>query len=420
MSPVTKESAYEEATHRYFAFLDAHEAELLDFTCRLIATPSPNPPGDERAVAKLVTEQLASLGITNIRELAKTETRPNIIARVDGNGSGPTLILCGHLDTKPAGDETAWLTDPLQPVIRDGRLIGLGSGDMKAAVAAMVYSAAALRSDPDLKGSLSLVFTADEEAGSVYGSRWLAESGFLEGDAAVIGEPSGINQEWEALHIVSRGAALFRVKVSGTQVHSSISDRVPTVNATVMMARLIDRMHRELKAHLTYRGHPFGGLGPTVNVGVMAKAGVYYGVYPGDAEFACDIRTLPGMTREEMEKDLQEFLNQAMKDEPNLKAKLVFEAWVPATEISSEECVVRSLRAAAQTVLGHAPRLEAFPGATDAPQLQLTAGIPTVAAFGPGLLPQAHSPNEYLAARSVLQAAKIYALGAWRYLNRCQ
>jgi len=420
LSPVTNETAYEKATHLYFAFLDAREAELLDFTCRLIATPSPNPPGDERAVAKMVTEQLASLGITNIRELAKAETRPNVIARVDGNGPGPTLILCGHLDTKPAGDENAWLTDPLRPVIRDGRLIGLGSGDMKAAVAAMVYSAAALQSDPDLKGSLSLVFTADEEAGSVYGSRWLAESGFLEADAAVIGEPSGITQEWEALHLVSRGAALFKVRVSGTQVHSSISDRVPTINATVMMARLIDRMHCELKAYLTYKGHPFGGLGPTVNVGVMAKAGVYYGVYPGSAEFACDIRTLPGMTREQMEKDLQEFLKQAMKDEPNLKAELVFEAWVPATEISSKESVVRSLQAAAHTVLGHSPRFEAFPGATDAPQLQLTAGIPTVAAFGPGLLPQAHSPNEYLAAQSVLQAAKIYALGAWRYLNRCQ
>jgi acetylornithine deacetylase/succinyl-diaminopimelate desuccinylase-like protein len=420
LTSLTKESAYEEATRRYFSFLDAHQAELLDFTCRLIATPSPNPPGDERAVAKLVAEELVSLGITSIRELAKTETRPNIIAKVNGNGSGPTLILCGHLDTKPAGDENAWLTDPLHPVIRDGHLIGLGSGDMKAAVAAMVYSAAAVRLDPDLKGSLSLVFTADEEAGSVFGSRWLAESGFLEGDAAIIGEPSGITEEWEALHIVSRGAALFKVKVSGTQVHSSISDRVPTVNATVMMARLINRMHCDLKAHLTYEGHPFGGLGPTVNIGVMAKAGIYYGVYPGSAEFACDIRTLPGMTREQMEKDLKEFLRQAMNDDPGLQAELVFEAWVPATEISSEESVVRSLQAAAQTVLGHTPRLEAFPGATDAPQLQLTAGIPTVAAFGPGLLPQAHSPNEYLAVQSVLQAAKIYALGTWRYLNQCQ
>jgi len=415
-SPVT-EVAYEQAALRFSAFLDTRESELLDFACRLIATPSPNPPGDERAAARLVIEQLACMGITDVQQLAAKDSRPNVIARLTGTEEGPTLILSGHLDTKPAGDEKAWVTDPLSPVISAGRLTGLGSGDMKAAVAAMVYSAAALRSDPDFRGNLLLVFTADEEAGSVYGSQWLAESGLLHADAAVIGEPSGITQEWEALHIVSRGAALFKVRVSGTQVHSSISDRIPTVNATVMMARLIDRMHRELKEQLTYPGHPLGGLGPTVNIGVMAKAGVYYGVYPGSAEFACDIRTLPGMTRNQMEEDLTKFLKRAMDDEPDLKAELVFEAWVPATEIGPDESVVRSLQSAAQTVLGHTPRLGAFPGATDAAQFQLTARIPTVAAFGPGLLPLAHSPNESLAVQSVVQAAKIYALGAWRYLH---
>jgi acetylornithine deacetylase/succinyl-diaminopimelate desuccinylase-like protein len=417
-SSLASKSAYEEAALRYFAFLDAREAELLDFACRLIQTPSVNPPGDERAVAKLVAEQLVALGITDVKQVAAESTRPNVIAHLPGSQEGLTLILSGHLDTKPAGDENSWTTDPLVPVISGGRLIGLGSGDMKAAVAAMVYSAAALRSVPDFKGNLLLVFTADEEAGSRYGSRWLAESGFLHADAAVIGEPSGITQEWEALHLVSRGAALFKVRVLGTQVHSSISDRVPTVNATVMMARLIDRMHRELKKQLTYTGHPLGGLGPTVNVGVMAKAGVFYGVYPGTAEFACDIRTLPGMSRSQMEQDLQRFLKKAMEDEPALRAELVFETWVPATEIGPEEPVVRALQAAACSVLGHIPRFEAFPGATDAPHFQLTARIPTVAAFGPGLLPHAHSPNESLAVQSVLQAAKIYALGAWRYLHR--
>ncbi len=417
-SPLARDNAYEQAALGFSNFLDAREGELLDLACRLIATPSPNPPGDERAAARLVTERLTVLGITDVRQLASEETRPNVIARLTGTEEGPTLILSGHLDTKPAGDENSWATNPLSPVISAGRLIGLGSGDMKAAVAAMVYAAAALRSHPDFRGNLLLVFTADEEAGSVFGSRWLAESGFLQADAAMIGEPSGITQEWEALHIVSRGAALFRVRVSGTQVHSSISDRMPTVNATVMMARLIDRMHRELKAQLTYPGHPLGGLGPTVNIGVMAKAGVYYGVYPGSAEFACDIRTLPGMTRSQMEEDLQEFLTRAMEDEPELKAELIFEAWVPATEISPDESIVQSLLTAARTVLGHTPRLEAFPGATDAAQFQLTARIPTVAAFGPGLLPLAHSPNESLAVESVLQAAKIYALGAWLYLHR--
>jgi acetylornithine deacetylase len=403
-------------TAAILAFLADRDDELLEFARELIATPSVNPPGDERAAASLVTARLGELGIEDVEQVGVDETRPNLIARLPVGG-GQTLILSGHLDTKPPGDLELWRTDPWDPVILDGELFGLGSGDMKAAVAAMVYAAAALRAAGPSGGSLQLVFTADEEAGSLLGSRWLAESGYLHGDAAIIGEPCGVVREWEGIDLVSRGAALFKVRVRGTQLHSSISDRLPAVNATVMMARLVDRMHRELKGALTYRGHPLGGLGPTVNVGVTAKAGIYYGVYPGEAEFACDIRTLPGMSRDELEADLRAFLDRAMAEEPGLDAELDFEVWHPATEISPDEPIVRAIRSAAAEVLGEAPELGAFPGATDATHFQLTAGIPTVAAFGPGFISRAHSPNESLPAKAVGEAARMYALAAWRYLT---
>lgn len=404
------------AVDRLLSTLAGVESELIEFTRELIATPSVNPPGDERAVAAVVRSRLAALGIDDVREVWAEESRPNVIARVDGSAPGPALILSGHLDTKPPGDLDLWDTDPFDPVVRDGELIGVGSGDMKAGVAAMVYTAAALREIGLPAGSLSLVFTADEEAGSILGSRWLAESELLHGDAAVIGEPCGVVREWEAIDVISRGAALFRVRVRGTQMHSSISDRFPAVNATVMMSRLIDRMHRELKGALRYGGHPLGGLGPTVNVGVTAQAGIYYGVYPGQAEFACDIRTLPGMTREDTISSLEEFLARAMEDEPGLDAELIFDVWHPATEIGVDEPIVHALRSAAELVLGEVPELGAFPGATDATHFQLTAGIPTVAAFGPGFLSRAHAPNESVPLRALLQAAQMYAVAAARFL----
>ena len=137
--------------------------------------------------------------------------------------------------------------------------------------------------------------------------------------------------------MLSRGIAMFRVVVHGTQAHSSLSDRLPMVNATVTMAHLIDRMDRELKQHLSYVPHRLVPGGPTVNVGVMAKAGTFYGVNPGLAEFACDLRTLPGMSRESVERDLQGFLSMAMKDDPVLDAELIFEKWLPATEIGADD-----------------------------------------------------------------------------------
>jgi acetylornithine deacetylase/succinyl-diaminopimelate desuccinylase-like protein len=271
--------------------------ELIGFARELVATPSPNPPGDERAIAALVVDKLRELGIAHTEIVGATEERPNLITHV-GPARGRTLILCGHLDTKPAGDLEQWRRDPYDATIDDGELHGLGSGDMKGAVAAMVFAAGALHAAGELAGRLTLVLTADEEAGARFGAQWLAENGHLRGDAALLGEPCGIVREWEAIDLVSRGAALFKIRVKGTQMHSSISDRLPSVNATVQMARLVDRMHRTLKQHLRYPSSSVPGLEPTINVGVTAQAGVYYGVYPGRAEFACDIRTVPGMTRD--------------------------------------------------------------------------------------------------------------------------
>ena len=405
------------AERRILAFLAEREPEILEFARDLIRTPSPNPPGDERAVADLVTARLKELGVTEVERLGARPERPNLVVRLRGSGEGAKLMLSGHLDTKPPGDLDAWETDPWDPVLRNGELVGLGSGDMKAAVAAMVYTLAAVGEAGGFCGELSAVFTADEEAGSTAGSKWLAGQGLLEADAAVIGEPSGVEREWESLHLVSRGAALFKVKITGTQMHSSISDRIKGVNATVKMARLIDRMDRELEACLTFDPHPLCPAGPTVNVGVMAEAGVFYGVYPGNAEFACDIRTLPGMEEQQLIDDIERFLSDAMSADPDLRAELVWEMMVPATEISPDEPIVGILQAAAGEVLGREPRLDAFPGATDAPHFQLTAGIPCVAAFGPGMLPRAHSPNEYMAAEGAAQAARIYALAAVRYLG---
>ena len=404
-------------------FLDERRDDVLEFTRRLIATPSPNPPGDERAVAKVVAERLDEFGIDDVEWLSTDEdranlmTRPNLIARIPGDGPGRTLILSGHLDTKPAGDMDKWETDPWDPVVREGNLVGLGSGDMKAAVAGMVYAAAALKTVGGFGGELTLVLTADEEAGSVLGSKWLAEAGHLRGDTCVIGEPSGIFREWEAVHVISRGAALFKVKITGTQMHSSISDRIHGVNATLHMARLMDRMDREMKEYLTYDEHPLCPTGPTVNVGVMAEAGVFYGVYPGNAEFACDIRTIPGMTEESVIADVQRFLDDAMADDPELDAELAWDLMVPATEISPDEPIVQELLRAAEDVLGERPTVDAFPGATDASAIQLTSGIPTVAAFGPGMLPRAHSPNEYMAADGPGLSALIYGLASLRYLT---
>jgi acetylornithine deacetylase len=407
-----------DAQKQVAAFIAERADEIFDFTCDLIRTPSVNPPGDERAVSEVVVERLAALGIDDYSIVAAEETRPNVLAHVAGTSSGRTLMLSGHIDTKPAGNLDEWRTDPWEPTVIGDQLVGLGSGDMKAAIAAMMYAAAALHELGDFPGKLSLALTADEENGSTVGSKWLAAEGHIDADVCVIGEPAGVIEEWESIHLVSRGAALFKVVVLGTQMHSSISDQLPGVNATLKMAELALKMQAELGSYLTFDDHPYCRFGPTVNVGVMAEGGVTYGVYPGRAEFATDVRTLPGMTEEQVKADVQRFLDDAMADDPDLDATLEWNLMVGATEIDGDEPIVRSLSEVSRIVLGHEPRLDAFPGATDAAYIQVAADVPCVASFGPGLLPRAHSPNESMHKDGAAQAAMIYALAALDYLDR--
>ena len=390
--------------------------EIFEFTCDLIRTPSVNPPGDEVAVSGVIMERLAQLGITDAQIAACEPTRPNVMAHVSGTSPGRTLMLSGHIDTKPTGNMAEWRTDPFEPTVVDGKLIGLGSGDMKASIAAMVYAAAALKDLGEFPGKLSLALTADEENGSRVGSKWLAAEGYIDADVCVIGEPAGVHEEWESIHLVSRGAALFKVVVLGTQMHSSISDQLPAVNATLKMAELALKMQRELRDYLTFDDHPYCRFGPTVNVGVTASAGVTYGVYPGRAEFASDVRTVPGMTEEQVKADVQRFLDDAMAADPELHATLEWYLMVGATEIDGEHPVVQALAGASASVLGRTPRLDAFPGATDAAYIQVAAGVPCIASFGPGMLPHAHSPNESMNATGAAEAAMIYALSSLRYL----
>lgn len=388
----------------------------IGLALELVATASPNPPGDERAVADVLVRTLRDLGIDDVQVVGPTPKRRNVIARVPGRGGGPCLILNGHIDTKPPGDLDAWETPPWEPEVRDGRLYGLGAADMKGAVAAMVFAAAEVAA-AEVAGDLVLMFTADEEEGSACGARWLAEQGMISGDAAIIGEPSGLDRDWEAIRLVSRGVFLFRVDIEGTSIHSSLSDHLESVNASVEMGRLLVQFADSGPSILRHEPHPLAPNGPTINAGLLAQGGIGQGVVPGSASFVSDVRALPGMDREGILRDVEEFVAQAAESQPSLKATVEATAWLAPCEIQPSHPIVQALVKASAEVLGATPPFGVFPGGTDAPHFQLASGVPTVPSCGPGLLAAAHRPNESITVRSIIEATAIYAGAARRYLR---
>ena len=127
--------------------------DVLDIARELVRTPGPNPPGDERATAELVRDLLPELHLPRARTITRHESRPNLLITLDFGPGGRHLVLSGHLDTKPVADAT-WTVDPFGADIEGDRLYGLGSADMKSALAAMLVAASRLASDaPSAVGS---------------------------------------------------------------------------------------------------------------------------------------------------------------------------------------------------------------------------------------------------------------------------
>ena len=401
--------------------VDARRDALIGFTRELVACPSENPPGDERPVVAMITEKMAEWGLPRPEVWATDPTRPNLMCTCTGSGEGRSLIYNAHTDTKPIG-KGAWTHDPHRPEIVDGRLYGRGSTDMKGSLAAMMAGIWALRAcGIALKGDLTLALTADEEAGSAYGAALLAERG-IRADAALIGEPSGVTRPFDSLCLASRGACCAKITVYGTQMHSSLSDQGGCVNASVKLAKVLDRMAETLKGRLTYTPHRLYPQGPTVNPGVLLSGGVFYGVVPGEAWFGSDIRVLPGMTFEGVKADLEAFLRDLEAEDPELRTGLDFEdpplRWTSAVEIAEDHPLVDACMAAEEAVLGVRPDLIGFAATTDARFFHHDLGIPTISAFGPGMISLAHAPDEYVEVEDLIHAAKIFALAVVGYVNQ--
>jgi acetylornithine deacetylase/succinyl-diaminopimelate desuccinylase-like protein len=385
--------------------------DVVDLARRLVRTPSPNPPGDERAVAAVVQDALAELGLPAAETLSRDAARPNLLVTLDFGPGGRHLVLSGHLDTKPIGDAT-WTVDPLGADVDGDRLYGLGSADMKAAIAAMLVAAARLARSPLAAGRLSLLFTADEEDGATFGAHHVATTRPLDADAVVIGEPGGIETDFDRIHLVSRGIARLRLLARGRQGHSSLSGVPGTRNAGVDVARLVTAVADELVLDVPPNDDGLEGWTATVNTGMTYRGGVGYGVLPGRVAVDTEVRLLPGMDRGAVTAsftDLTARVAEATGADLAVEYDVAPNDWLPAAAVPAGHAVAVAAQSACRRVLGSKPPLAVFPGTTDATWFDAGQGLPTLPALGPGLLRRCHGADEWVSVHAVRRSVDLYA-----------
>ena len=124
--------------------IDANRNEIVEFTLDMVKVLSENPPGNEADISELIKHQALQWGLPEPEIWEKEKNRPNLIFKISNGSHERSLILNGHIDTKPIGEAEEWIIDPYNPEIRDGKLYGRGSTDMKGAVAGIIAAVAAI------------------------------------------------------------------------------------------------------------------------------------------------------------------------------------------------------------------------------------------------------------------------------------
>jgi acetylornithine deacetylase len=409
---------------RVLAAVDARSDEAVALLQELVAVNSVNPEfagvrrdeviGGETRVNEILRERYEQAGLES-HWVAPDPQRRNLVGVRRGSGGGRSLALNGHVDTVPPVDPDAWVNgSPWNPEVRDGRLFGIGSTDMKGADAAMWLVAQALAdADVELQGDLLLQAVLD--------------AGYT-ADAAIVTEPTSIPRPLTVSPIAA-GNWYFRIHVDGLATHCgnralAIRPGGPGdaigVNALEKAVRIVVALQDlEQQWGLTKR-HPyfmpgFFSLLPGV---LHADPGLDIPFYfPHRAQIAYSLWYPPDETADDVRTEIETHvlavagLDSWLRDHPPR-----FE-WInnwPAASTPWEHPVVQTMARAHVRVTGAEippPSPEhpvAFGAASDASFYE-AAGIPSVV-FGPGDVRVAHCRDESVELDEVVAAARSLAV----------
>lgn len=358
-----------------------HADPVIDLLRDLVAIDSVNPtlvPGarGEVDIARRLGDELRAHGLA-VEITQAAPGRPNVVGVLEGRQRGRSLMLCGHTDTVGV----AGMPRPFEPEVRDGKLFGRGSQDMKGGVAAMVGAARRIVESGGLdRGKLIVAAVADEEHSSI-GADALVQS--WRADAAVVTEPTSLD-----VAVAHKGFQWITVQTRGRAAHGSRPR--DGRDAIMRMGRVLSRLEhleRKLRAGAT---HVL--LGAASLHASIIEGGEELSSYPANASLQFERRTLPGESADVGLTEANAILDQLRREDGEFEgdAQLVFGRG--AYEIDPSSALPETLMTAAAAA-GCAASRVGMTFWTDAAILG-AAGIPTVL-FGPGGA-GLHSIEEYV------------------------
>jgi succinyl-diaminopimelate desuccinylase len=415
--------------------IERRRDDLIELTQALIRIPTLNPPGDNyREICDFLATRLRARGF--IIELVRAAGAPgdsdryprwNVVGRKEGRSAGECLHFNSHIDVVTVGE--GWTTDPFGGELRDGRIYGRGTCDMKGGLATSIIAAEAfIDVYADFAGAVEISGTADEETGGYGGVAYLAEKGFFSPERVqhvIIPEP--LNKDRVCLG--HRGVWWGEIETKGHIAHGSMpflgDSAIRHMGAVLAEIEATLYPALELK-HTVMPVVPPQARQSTMNInslhGGQAEPEAGYTGFPSavvadSARMVVDRRYLIEESGAEVRQELVDVLERVKARRKNFRYELR-ELWQVSPTLTDRHApIVEAVAAAIGEVLGLAPEYVVSPGTYDQKHIDRIGKLKNCIAYGPGILDLAHQPDEWVAVDDMLDSAKVMALALLRLLG---
>lgn len=409
------------------AHVDGLRNELISFLQKLVQLPS--LPGHEQKAQHFVADKFRALGLavdvvsSELDELkhhpafcddaVPFRERLNVIGRWRGAGRSSStsqprsLILNGHMDVVPTGGEALWSDSPWSGAIRDGKLHGRGSCDMKAGVAANIFAIQTLQALGFSPAADVLVESViGEESGGV-GTLTTIVKGF-KADAAIITEPTRLH-----LCPVQSGALTFRVRVAGRAIHACMKPYgVSAIEKFYLVLQAVQELERQ--RHVEYRNPLYEdpkNIAP-VNFGTI-RGGDWPSTVPDELVVEGRFGVMPGESTDSARAAMGAALAHACANDDWLRehppALEWFEGQFESGQTPQDSPIVQAVSACHAQTFGQPPVVQGVTYGSDL-RLFTNHGDTPAVLYGPGDVANAHTVDEYVDLEEVVAATKVLAL----------
>lgn len=381
--------------------------EMVELLRDLVKIKSPF--FEEAEIIRFLNERLSSnkllqTEIHHYHEKKITDFQgENLVVCLTGKGSGPCLLLNGHVDTVPLCD--GWSLDPYAGIEKDGRLYGLGALDMKAGVATCVVIMEVLAAAGiELSGGLIFTAVSDEEGPFGLGTHYTILDRIITGcDYAIVTEPSGPfapgEESFPCAALGSRGTAVYQVRVRGKAAHGATPEK--GINAVEDAARIITALTEQLD--LGY--HPLLGSGTMCITNL--RGGDKYLLVPEEAGFTIYRHTVSGNADQFLREvtDLVDALNLKSEVEVKLRDLPHPDTFFLPWTVDENTPLISSLKQASMQVLGKSLQTTYFRSESDANHIASRLKIPTVLFGADGA--NYHATDEYVEIDSMVDSTRV-------------